>query len=93
MHTMMKENSFKISDILYKNVHELTLCLYKCNCFLESCLTQSYSILSLCAIVPPTIVGSGSPQDVSAILKQEISLECKVQGAPFPTIQWYKDRK
>ncbi|GLD49762.1 hemicentin-1, partial [Lates japonicus] len=44
-------------------------------------------------LVPPTIVGSGSSRDVSAILKQEISLECKVQGVPFPTIQWYKDRK
>ncbi|XP_035509461.1 hemicentin-1 [Morone saxatilis] len=44
-------------------------------------------------LVPPTFEGSGSPQDVSAIVKQEISLECKVQGVPFPTIQWYKDRK
>ncbi|KAM7388095.1 hypothetical protein PAMP_024296 [Pampus punctatissimus] len=44
-------------------------------------------------LIPPTIVGSGSSRDVSAILKQEISLECKVQGVPFPTIQWYKDRK
>ncbi|KAM7409728.1 hypothetical protein PAMA_001291 [Pampus argenteus] len=44
-------------------------------------------------LIPPTIAGSGSSRDVSAILKQEISLECKVQGVPFPTIQWYKDRK
>ncbi|KAJ0032742.1 hypothetical protein NQD34_002823 [Periophthalmus magnuspinnatus] len=44
-------------------------------------------------LVPPTIIGSGSPRDVTAILKQEIILECKVQGFPFPTIQWYKDRK
>lgn len=50
-------------------------------------------IISLCAAVPPTIVGSGPSRDVSAILKQEIILECKVQGEPFPTIQWYKDRK
>ncbi|KAM8746417.1 hemicentin-1 isoform 1-T1 [Acanthopagrus schlegelii] len=44
-------------------------------------------------LVPPTIEGSGTPQDVSAIVKQEISLECKVKGVPFPTINWYKDRK
>ncbi|XP_074524022.1 hemicentin-1 [Halichoeres trimaculatus] len=44
-------------------------------------------------LVPPTIEGSSSSQDISAIVKQEISLECKVQGVPFPTIQWYKDRK
>ncbi|XP_070817740.1 hemicentin-1 [Chaetodon trifascialis] len=44
-------------------------------------------------LVPPTIEGSGSSQDVSAIVKQGISLECMVQGVPFPTIQWYKDRK
>ncbi|XP_040926337.1 hemicentin-1 isoform X2 [Betta splendens] len=44
-------------------------------------------------LVPPTIEGSALPPDVSAILKQEITLECMVQGAPFPTIQWYKDSK
>uniref|UniRef100_A0A3B5LKZ5 Hemicentin 1 n=1 Tax=Xiphophorus couchianus TaxID=32473 RepID=A0A3B5LKZ5_9TELE len=43
-------------------------------------------------VLPPTIVGSGSPMDVSAILKQELTLECKVHGSPFPTIQWYKER-
>ncbi|XP_061680955.1 hemicentin-1 isoform X2 [Syngnathoides biaculeatus] len=44
-------------------------------------------------LVPPTVSGSDSPQDMSAILKQEISLECQAKGVPFPTIQWYKDRK
>ncbi|XP_065811778.1 hemicentin-1 [Labrus bergylta] len=44
-------------------------------------------------LVPPIIEGSSSSQDISAIVKQEISLECKVHGVPFPTIQWYKDRK
>ncbi|XP_005733181.1 hemicentin-1 isoform X1 [Pundamilia nyererei] len=44
-------------------------------------------------LVPPTIIGSGSPQDVSAIIKQAVSLECEVQGIPFPAIQWSKDRK
>uniref|UniRef100_A0A8B9H722 Hemicentin-1 n=1 Tax=Astyanax mexicanus TaxID=7994 RepID=A0A8B9H722_ASTMX len=44
-------------------------------------------------LVPPTIIGSGGSRDLSAILNQEISLVCKVKGVPFPTIQWYKDRK
>ncbi|XP_066533975.1 hemicentin-1 [Hoplias malabaricus] len=44
-------------------------------------------------LVPPTIIGRGGSRDLSAILNQEISLECKVKGMPFPTIQWYKDRK
>ncbi|XP_077463990.1 hemicentin-1 [Stigmatopora argus] len=44
-------------------------------------------------LIPPTIAGSDFPQDMTGILKQEIKLECKVKGVPFPTIQWYKDRK
>ncbi|XP_047443825.1 hemicentin-1 isoform X2 [Mugil cephalus] len=44
-------------------------------------------------LVPPTIDGSDSHRDVSAVLKQDVTLECRVQGIPFPTIQWYKDRK
>ncbi|KAM4629779.1 hemicentin-1 [Polymixia lowei] len=44
-------------------------------------------------LVPPTIIGTGSPRDLSTVLNQEISLECKVKGVPFPTIQWYKDRR
>ncbi|XP_047673954.1 hemicentin-1 isoform X2 [Tachysurus fulvidraco] len=44
-------------------------------------------------LVPPSITGSGGSRDLYAILNQDISLECKVKGVPFPTIQWYKDRK
>ncbi|KAK3506808.1 hypothetical protein QTP70_028372 [Hemibagrus guttatus] len=44
-------------------------------------------------LVPPSITGSGGSRDLYAVLNQEISLECKVKGVPFPTIQWYKDRK
>nr|XP_055041763.1 hemicentin-1 isoform X2 [Misgurnus anguillicaudatus] len=43
-------------------------------------------------LVPPTIIGTGS-RDVSAILNQEVILECRAKGDPFPTINWYKDRK
>uniref|UniRef100_A0A3B3BIE7 Hemicentin 1 n=1 Tax=Oryzias melastigma TaxID=30732 RepID=A0A3B3BIE7_ORYME len=43
-------------------------------------------------VMPPKIVGSDSPQAVSVIVKEEITLECKVQGSPFPIIQWFKNR-
>uniref|UniRef100_A0A8C1I841 Cell adhesion molecule-related/down-regulated by oncogenes n=1 Tax=Cyprinus carpio TaxID=7962 RepID=A0A8C1I841_CYPCA len=44
-------------------------------------------------LVPPTIIGTVESHDLSAVLNQEIILECRVKGDPFPTIQWYKDRK
>ncbi|XP_048833472.1 hemicentin-1 isoform X1 [Brienomyrus brachyistius] len=44
-------------------------------------------------LVPPSINGGTSPQDVSAVLNQEVSLECTVKGEPFPEIQWLKDGK
>ncbi|XP_050994845.1 LOW QUALITY PROTEIN: hemicentin-1 [Labeo rohita] len=44
-------------------------------------------------LVPPTIIGTVGSRDLSAVLNQEIILECRVKGDPFPTIQWYKDRK
>ncbi|XP_051581270.1 hemicentin-1-like isoform X1 [Myxocyprinus asiaticus] len=44
-------------------------------------------------LVPPTIIGTFESHDLSAVLNQEIILECRVKGDPFPTIQWYKDRK
>ncbi|XP_069798458.1 hemicentin-1 [Narcine bancroftii] len=48
---------------------------------------------NLQVLVPPSIMGAGSPSEVSVILNQEATLECKVQGIPFPYIQWYKDNR
>uniref|UniRef100_A0A3Q3K3Y4 Hemicentin 1 n=1 Tax=Monopterus albus TaxID=43700 RepID=A0A3Q3K3Y4_MONAL len=64
---------------------------YRCKAINIAGSTEKDFLLDV--LVPPTIVGPGSARDVLAILKQEINLECKVQGVPFPTIQWYKDRK
>ncbi|KTF76822.1 hypothetical protein cypCar_00021533 [Cyprinus carpio] len=44
-------------------------------------------------LVPPTIIGTVGSHDLYAVLNREIILECRVKGDPFPTIQWYKDRK
>lgn len=50
-------------------------------------------IINFLCLVPPTIIGTAGSRDISGILNQEIVLECRVKGDPFPTIQWYKDRK
>ncbi|XP_059503813.1 hemicentin-1 isoform X2 [Stegostoma tigrinum] len=44
-------------------------------------------------LVPPSIVDAGKQNEVSVILNQETTLECKVKGIPFPNIQWYKDNR
>ncbi|XP_026558988.1 hemicentin-1 [Pseudonaja textilis] len=42
--------------------------------------------------VPPIIRDAG-PNEFSVILSQQATLECKVSGSPFPTVQWFKDGK
>uniref|UniRef100_A0A8C6YIL3 Hemicentin 1 n=1 Tax=Nothoprocta perdicaria TaxID=30464 RepID=A0A8C6YIL3_NOTPE len=47
---------------------------------------------SLQVYVRPTILNSGShPSEVVVTQGSEVSLECKVQGIPEPTITWMKD--
>uniref|UniRef100_A0A8B9QFV8 Ig-like domain-containing protein n=1 Tax=Apteryx owenii TaxID=8824 RepID=A0A8B9QFV8_APTOW len=41
--------------------------------------------------VPPSIIGAATPSEVAVILNQEISLECRAKGFPFPDIHWFKD--
>ncbi|XP_077188775.1 hemicentin-1 isoform X2 [Paroedura picta] len=43
--------------------------------------------------VPPTIRDADTPTEISVILNQDATLECKVSGSPFPMIQWFKDSK
>ncbi|XP_076872442.1 hemicentin-1 isoform X2 [Brachyhypopomus gauderio] len=64
---------------------------YACKAF--NVAGSSEKDFHLDVLVPPTITGSGGSRDLSVILNQEVSLECKVKGVPLPTIQWYKDRK
>ncbi|XP_062857960.1 hemicentin-1 [Trichomycterus rosablanca] len=65
--------------------------LYSCKAINIAGSTEKDFTLNV--LVPPTIIGRGGSSDLYAVLNQEISLECKVKGVPFPTIQWYKDGK
>uniref|UniRef100_A0A452IZR4 Ig-like domain-containing protein n=1 Tax=Gopherus agassizii TaxID=38772 RepID=A0A452IZR4_9SAUR len=41
--------------------------------------------------VPPNIVGSEMPSEVSILLGESIQLVCEAKGIPRPAIQWLKD--
>ncbi|XP_051649408.1 hemicentin-1 isoform X5 [Manacus candei] len=43
--------------------------------------------------VPPSIVGSEMPSEVSVLLGESIQLVCSAQGVPTPDLQWLKDGK
>nr|DBA21577.1 TPA: hypothetical protein GDO54_018188 [Pyxicephalus adspersus] len=40
--------------------------------------------------VPPSVIGSAEPRSVSVSIGGQMVLECRVEGDPAPTIQWYK---
>ncbi|XP_067391212.1 hemicentin-1 isoform X2 [Emydura macquarii macquarii] len=54
---------------------------------------SSEKLFNVNVLVPPNIIGADTPGEVSVILNQETSLECKVKSSPFPVIQWFKDGK
>ncbi|XP_043941249.1 hemicentin-1 [Protopterus annectens] len=51
---------------------------------------SSEKMYNLDVVVPPRIIGG--PSEVSVLLNQEVHLECKAEGVPFPDIQWSKER-
>ncbi|XP_008936946.1 PREDICTED: hemicentin-1-like, partial [Merops nubicus] len=54
---------------------------------------SSEKLFNLDILVPPSIIGSETPSEIAVILNQEISLECRAKGFPFPDIHWFKDGK
>ncbi|XP_044528060.1 hemicentin-1 [Gracilinanus agilis] len=43
--------------------------------------------------VPPSIIGSEMPSEVSVLLGENIHLVCNANGIPTPVVQWLKDGK
>ncbi|KAK2835266.1 hypothetical protein Q5P01_015750 [Channa striata] len=41
--------------------------------------------------VPPNIVGESTPQDVSVLQNRQVTLECKSDAVPPPTLTWLKE--
>ncbi|XP_009958752.1 PREDICTED: hemicentin-1-like, partial [Leptosomus discolor] len=54
---------------------------------------SSEKLFNLDILVPPSIIGADIPSEVAVILNQEISLECRAKGFPFPDVHWFKDGK
>ncbi|NXX95340.1 HMCN1 protein, partial [Centropus bengalensis] len=50
-------------------------------------------LFNLDILVPPSVIGADAPSEIAVNLNQEISLECRAKGFPFPDIHWFKDGK
>lgn len=47
--------------------------------------------LIVCRPVPPNIAGESTPQNASVLLNRQVTLECKSDAVPPPTLSWLKD--
>ncbi|XP_034866567.1 hemicentin-1 isoform X2 [Mirounga leonina] len=64
---------------------------YSCKAVNIAGTSQKY--FNIDVLVPPTIIGANSPNEVSVVFSHDITLECQVKGTPFPVIHWFKDGK
>ncbi|XP_077934173.1 hemicentin-1 [Halichoerus grypus] len=64
---------------------------YSCKAVNIAGTSQKY--FNIDVLVPPTIIGASSPNEVSVVFNHDITLECQVKGTPFPVIHWFKDGK
>lgn len=40
---------------------------------------------------PPSIKGSGAPEEVSVVVNNVLELQCEASGIPTPSLTWLKD--
>ncbi|POI31768.1 hypothetical protein CIB84_004481, partial [Bambusicola thoracicus] len=52
---------------------------------------SSEKLFNLDILVPPSIMGADTPSEIAVILNQEMTLECRAKGFPFPDVHWFKD--
>lgn len=43
------------------------------------------------SIVPPNIAGESGVQDISVLQNRQVTLECRSDAVPPPTLSWLKD--
>uniref|UniRef100_A0A8C2UJN2 Hemicentin-1 n=1 Tax=Coturnix japonica TaxID=93934 RepID=A0A8C2UJN2_COTJA len=79
----------KILKLLKATVHDAGQ--YSCKAI--NIAGSSEKLFNLHILVPPSIIGADTPSEIAVILNQEVSLECRAKGFPFPSIHWFKDSK
>ncbi|XP_061490015.1 hemicentin-1 isoform X5 [Rhineura floridana] len=87
--TLQILNNGKLLKLLKASTHDTGQ--YSCKATNIAGSSEKFFIIDV--RVPPTIRGADTPKEVSVILSQNATLECRVSGSPFPIIQWFKDGK
>ncbi|KAG8517174.1 Hemicentin-1 [Galemys pyrenaicus] len=73
-----------------KNIHVSDTGRYVCVAANEAGMTDRKYDLSVHTI--PSIIGNhGTPENISVVEKNSVSLTCEASGIPLPTITWLKD--
>lgn len=42
-------------------------------------------------LVPPSLLGAGTAQEVLGLAGADVELECQTSGVPTPQVEWTKD--
>ncbi|XP_056668537.1 hemicentin-2 isoform X2 [Monodelphis domestica] len=63
--------------------------LYTCQAVNRAGMAQKD--FNLLVLIPPSVRGAGTAQEVSRLAGLEVELECRTSGVPLPQVEWTKD--
>lgn len=61
-------------------------------CYISATFLSISYVFHFCLTAPPSIIGNhGTPENISVVEKNSVSLTCEASGIPLPSITWLKD--
>ncbi|KAM5147900.1 hemicentin-1 [Mantella aurantiaca] len=60
-------------------------------CLASNIEGRAYKNFILAIQVPPSITGSGTPNEINVLADEDVQLMCQTSGVPTPVVHWSKD--